>query len=294
MQKVLRKAPVVGFVRYSQKIIFAERERDMFETEYFEYRFEIFKKVTLKSFQQQTDKNFVLLLLHSENMPSHLKKRFIELEGTNSFLQNIFVKDTMESFNEALQNSIENVLFQEDTAITFRIDNDDAVQNDFIQKLGEFTKKDFVGYSISISNISFVKRISEHSYMIEERYYPSNPIGLAYVTTKNCYKTVLEIGQHDLINDEIPMILLAKNTTVGLLTINGENAINSINSFKSIILDKPEFSQYLIERKLENLDLDCLRIFIKKRSLKEILELFIPPVYYFTVDKIKSVFSSKD
>ena len=67
MNKIINKAPIIGFIRYSQKINFVSN-RDVFEPEYFEYRFKIFKEVTLKSFQQQKNNNFVLLLLHSENL----------------------------------------------------------------------------------------------------------------------------------------------------------------------------------------------------------------------------------
>lgn len=299
MTKVLKKAPIVGFVRYSQKILFGESktERDMFESKYFEYRFKIFLKVTLKSFQEQTNKNFVVLLLHSENMPENFKARFTELENANSFLQNIFVKDISDSLNEALIKSVENVLFQEDVAITFRIDNDDAVQNDFIQQLSEFRKKEFVGFAINMSNIAVVKRIADASFMVEERYYPSNPIGLAYVTTQGSYKTIMEIGSHDIINEKSPIILLAKNQAMGLLTINGENAINSINNENAKLFNKDEFNAYLKVRKFENLELDCLRVFNETRkpfilALKKASILLIPPIFTVIIKKIKNRIST--
>ena len=294
MQKILRPAPIIGFVRYSQYRKFGnmEKERDMFEPEYFEYRFQIFKNVTLKSFQQQTDKNFVLLLLHSENMPQHLKIRFLELEKSNLFLYNIFVEDTDESFNESLRKSIEYASFEEKVAVTFRIDNDDAVQNDFVQKLAPFLKLSFEGYVISMPTVSIVKRITNQLYMVEERYYPSNSIGLAYVTGRENYQTVIEVGHHDLLNDEISMILLAKNEGVNLQTINGENALNLIDRSKAKIMNKIDFDHYLRERKIEDLKLDCLRILPEENissgfSLKKTLKLFVPPIFFLTVQKIR-------
>lgn len=293
MQKVIKKAPVVGFVRYSQFINFGERERNMFEPEYFEYRFDIFKSVTLKSFQQQTDMNFVLLLLHSENMPDHLKRRFFELEKANSFLYNIFVKDTDESFNQSLAKSIDYISFDEEIAITFRIDNDDAVQNDFIQKLGDFVKSSFVGYVISMPMVSIVKRILNQSFIVEERYYPSNSIGLAYVTDRDNYKTVMEVGQHHLINEDNPIILLAQNRAIVLQTINGENAANLIDSSKAKIMNKKDYKHYLKERKFENLELNCLRILAyENRStqfkIQKKKKLFIPPVFFLLIQKFKN------
>ena len=297
----MKKAPIIGFIRYSQKIKFDnhKKERDVFEPIYFEYRYDIFKNVTLKSFQQQTDNNFVLLLLHSENMPVQYKERFIELEKENLFLYNVFVQDTQESFNEAILDSNKYVRYENSTALTFRIDNDDAVQNDFIEKLNGFLKNDFVGFSVSIPLMHIVKRIANQLYMLQESYFPANAIGLAYVTSSEKYKTVLNLGDHDLVNDENAMILLAKSASGGLQTINGENEINEIDTTKAMILNKVELDNYLVQRKIEHLDLDCLRIYeekinLSKYSLKKNIRLFLPSTFITTLQKIKNYFSPKN
>lgn len=293
MKKVLNKAPVLGFVRYSQKIIFGQ-EKDVFESEYFEYRFEIFKNVTLKSFQQQTDNSFILLLLHSENMPVQYKMRFLELEESNLFLYNIFVEDNQKSFDDALNQSLKYVSFTDDAALTFRIDNDDAVQIDFIKQLRSFVKQDFVGYSISVPTIAIVKRVSNKLYLLEERYYPSNSIGLAYVTGRDDYKTIMKESQHHLVNDTNSMILLAKNAAAGLQTINGENAINSINSENAKIFSDVQFEEYLKENRFENLELSCMRIFPLQNSLDfspiKIIRLLLPPIFFMIFKKLRNFF----
>lgn len=296
MNKIINKAPIIGFVRYSQKIKFGKKEKDVFEAEYFEYRFNIFKKITLKSFQQQTNSNFVLLILHSENMPSHYKERFLELENENPFLYNVFVEDTWESFNEAISKSIDYVSFENDIAVTFRIDNDDAVQNNFIEKLGFFLKKDFVGFSLSVPLIYIIKRVSNQLYMLQERYYPANSIGLAYVTEREQYKTVLNMGEHNLINDISSLILFEKSENGGLQTINGENELNSIDNTRAITLNKEELENYLLKRKMEHLDLECLHIYEEKNltskySFRRFINLCTPPIYSLVINKLKSSFN---
>lgn len=293
MNKSINNSPIVGFVRYSQKIKFANREieRDVFEPAYFEYRFNIFKEVTLKSFQQQTNSNFVLLLLHSENMPSHYKERFLELEKTNTFLYNIFLKDTKESFDQAILNSVEYVSFEKEVAVTFRIDNDDAVQNNFIELLNDFLTNDFIGHAISIPNFYIVKHIADNLYLLQERYFPANSIGLAYVTNKERYKTVLNLGDHDLVNDQNTIILISKCTSGGLMTINGENEINSIDKTKAITLTKTDLEAYLQKRKIKNIDLDCLRIYPEEKKKPEFLKLFVPPIFDTVFRKIKTIMS---
>lgn len=293
MQKVLKKAPVIGFVRYSQYIKFGDRERDMFEEEYFEYRFKIFISVTLKSFQQQTNNDFVLLLLHSVNMPEVYKERFLELERANSFLYNLFLEDTQESFTKAIGDSVQYVSFEQDTAVSFRIDNDDAVQIDFIQKLSGFLKENFIDNCISFPIMYRIKHIAEQFFMIEEFYFPANAIGLAYVTDRKNYKTVLELGDHDLVNNQNSMIVLPKSAGGGLMTINGENAVNTINRDKSIILNKKNLEKYLKEKKIENVDLDCLRIITEEKrsarfSLQNVIKYVMPPIIPFLIAKIKT------
>jgi len=289
----INKAPIVGFVRYSQKIKFANSERDMFEPEYFEYRFNIFKNVTLRSFQQQTNPNFVLLLLHSESMPHQYKEKFIELENENTFLYNIFLKDTQESFDDAIAKSKEYVSFAEDSAVTFRIDNDDAVQNNFIEEMSHFLKNDFVGFSVSIPNQYIVKRIRKDEYLLQEFYFPANAVGLAYVTNKKGYKTVFNLGDHDLVNDKNSLILLDRFKNGGLMTINGENAINTMDESKAKTFIKKDLYQFLKDKKLENIDLECLRIFKKNKniSLKKNLKLLTPPIVNIIRQKGKKFFN---
>ncbi len=294
MNKEVNKAPIVGFIRYSQKVKFGNQktERDMFEPEYFEYRFNIFKSVTLKSFQQQTNQNFVILLLHSESMPYHYKQKFMELENENTFLYNIFLKDNQDSFDEAIINSADYVAFKENIAVTFRIDNDDAVQNDFVEKLSVLLKSDFVGYAVSIPMLYIVKRIGVESYLLQEFYFPANAIGLAHITSKDQYKTIFNLGDHDLINNKNALILFESYTNGGLMTINGENAINTMDETKAKIYNKTDLYHYLKEKKIENINLECLRIFEKENSIsfKKIQKLFIPPIVNIIEQKIKSIF----
>lgn len=287
----LKKSPIIGFVRYSQKIEFGGNVRNMFEPEYFEYRYKIFTDITLKSFQQQTNPNFILFVLHSENMPQPYKERFLKLEKENAFLHNIFMHDTKEAFDEALAGSVNFADFENNVAITFRVDNDDAVQADYIEKLNTFLKEEFAETCISIPLMYRLKRIAEKSFMVEDFYFPANAIGLAYVTTKENYRTVSELGDHDLVNNKNKMILMPKNLGGGLMTINGENAINWIDHSKAKILSTEELLKYFADKQLKNLDLDCLRIFPDETAslkfrLNKKLKLLVPPIFQVVSNKL--------
>lgn len=280
MNNYIKKAPIIGLIRYSQFVTYGKKTTNVFEADYFEYRYNIFLNVTLKSFQQQTNKDFILLLLHSENMPADYKTRFLELEKANSFLYNVFSEDTPEANKEAIRSSKEYAALENDVVITFRIDNDDAVQNDFIERLNYFLKSAFFGYAISTPALSIVKRISEKQYIVEEQNYPSNSIGLAYVSNTEQYKTIMELGHHALINKTTPMVLSAERLTKQLQTINGENEMNVIEETKARIMSKEDLDKYLEISKMGNLELNCLRIIpLTRFSYKEILKSLIPPLF---------------
>ena len=134
--------------------------------------------------------------------------------------------------------------------------------------------------------------------MLQERYYPANSIGLGFVTNKECYKTVLNLGDHHLVNNGNSLILLTKSENGGLQTINGENELNSIDHTRSITLSKEELEDYLFKKNMDNLDLDCLYIYeeknlVSKYSFKTVVQLFTPPIYKLILNKIKALFFIK-
>lgn len=285
------RAPIVGFVRYSQKVAFAGRKeaRDVFEPAYFEYRFNIFKNITLKSFQLQTNSDFVLLLLHSVSMPLVYKERFLELEQKNPFLYNLFVEDTQESFDKALRNSVSFSLEKNEAIITFRIDNDDAVPNDFIHNLSRFSMAQFIGHCISIPVVYGIQHITADTYMLEKLYFPANAVGLAYVTLRSDYRTILELGDHDLVNNINNLILLSKSENGVIMTINGQNEINKIDKLRAKTFNQSELYKYLGEKNFCKVDLNCLDILAVENnfSLKNILKLLTPPIYTKAHQKLK-------
>ncbi|MGC5254563.1 hypothetical protein, partial [Escherichia coli] len=82
-------------------------------------------------------------------------------------------------------------------------------------------------------NMLIVKRIAKELFLLQERYFPANSMGLANVTDSISFKTVLELGDHDLVNNDNSLILLPKTKFGVVQTINGSNAINEIDRKKA-------------------------------------------------------------
>jgi len=148
----MKKTSVIGFVRYScYTPSWGKKSLNYLNPEYLDYRLNIFRNVTLKSFQEQSDKDFNIFLLHSKNLPQKYKDIFKTLEDNNDFLHNMYFSDSEDISNDILTQSIENVEFYGgEVAISFRIDNDDALPLDFISRLKCYLKPEFIGYAISI------------------------------------------------------------------------------------------------------------------------------------------------
>ena len=221
------KTSAIGFIRYSCRASFSRD--DFFKQKYLDYRLGIFKNVTLKSFQEQTDKDFNIMLLHSENLPQKYKKIFKDLENINSFLHNIYIPDSElegRDYINAVESSVDYVNFLDGVSINFRIDNDDAVPCDYISRLKYFLKPEFSGFVISFPNVSIIQRTHKDKLLKQEKYFPSNSIGLAYVANKNNYRTIMTLGDHGKVNEKYPMVLLPGRG--GIQTINGKNIMNSL------------------------------------------------------------------
>jgi len=278
----MNKAPIIGFIRYSCRASFTRD--DFFRPKYLDYRLDIFKNVTLKSFQEQTDKDFNILLLHSENLPQKYKEIFKNMEENNSFLHNIYIPDSElegRDYINAVEGSIEYINFHNDVAINFRIDNDDAVPGDFIARLKGFLKPEFTDYVISFPNISIVQRIKKNKLLRQEKYFPSNSIGLAYVTGKNNYQTIMTLGDHGKVNQKHPMVLLPGRG--GIQTINGKNIMNSLYWGPAAAYDFASLGAFLKENGYSEFDFKCLHI--KKRRL--VLETLAKTINYIKKRKLR-------
>ena len=249
---------LLGIVRYAVSNAFMNTNKSrnvvqLYEEPYFSDRFNIFKNITLKSFENQTNKDFTLLVYHTNLIPADKKRLFDELEEKYSFMRNVYVNDTNLIIPDDLKT---NPLF------TFRIDNDDGIASDFIHKLKSVENLHKSDVAITIPHIHKICRIGEDKYKIVALDYVSNSIGLAYLS--NGDKTVIELGDHSRVAKIFDTISLDGNG--GLQTINSYNVANKFkhnadrNRSEEYILDQEEVKQFLIKEKYGELDITCLPI----------------------------------
>lgn len=106
------------------------------------------------------------------------------------------------------------------------------------------------------------------------------------------YKTVLEMGQHHLSNDEHFLMLFPKNAYGSLQTINGENAVNDIDRDRARILSTEEKDRFLKDLNFGNLQLDCLHSFpgkaVTESRFRKAARLLTPPVFSLAAEKLRN------
>ena len=124
---------IIGIVRYAIPNAFSGiktvKSRDvvkLYEDPYFTDRFNVFYNITLESFKNQTNKDFVLCIYHTDQIPEDKKRLFNKIEEECPFVRCVYVSDDKMPIPEDLK---------EQNMLTFRIDNDDGVPVDFIDRL---------------------------------------------------------------------------------------------------------------------------------------------------------------
>lgn len=251
---------IIGMVRYAIPNAFKNlnNSRDikqLYEEPYFSDRFNIFCDITLQSFIHQTNKDFKLFIYHTNLIPSDKKVLFNNLELQYPFLKNVFIPD---------DNMYIPQEYIEDINLTFRIDNDDGIAINFIEKLQEVKKNYTENTVITIPTLYKLCRLSENEFKVAKIYYPSNSIGLAYLTNEQ-NKTIMNLGFHDQIIKKLKAIKLSGNG--GLQIINNYNVLNDFNrkndkkkNYNVYTFNLKDAQNFLIKNNYGNLDLTCIPI----------------------------------
>lgn len=235
-------------IRYSLEKPFSDLPYapvDVFEADYFYYRFNIFKEITLKSLCNQTYKGFKTLIYHSDKMPNEFKKLFIDIEKEYPFVRNIFQSGTKITIPKE---------FEKDIMLTVRLDNDNGLPKDIMQKLSSYEKSFFIRISIIFPNTIAIQRNNDNNFYIEERFYPQSPMAMAYVSDTSD-KNVFDLGNHAKVYEKYPTLMLPG--TGGLMTINGENCANNLK--KHDIINKANLYEKIRGLNYPKFDFECLR-----------------------------------
>lgn len=200
------------------------------EREYLRKRFEIFRRYTLPSIEQQTNQNFDWIVLFHKQTPTEFLKQIEEIKEQYDKFNPIFLQgNEMSEVNRyILENSNEC-----DFYLTSRIDNDDAYALDYIEKIQQYTQ---TIHNIEPVILSFSQgfQYDISNNMLVPYYYLENHF-TSMISTKNSrYKNIYELNHAKILQQQnIPVINLEKEP-MWLEIIHETNYINHLKSQKEI------------------------------------------------------------
>ena len=157
-------------------------------------RFWLFEKVLLPSLQNQTDQDFIVSLLISEDFPQQYRDRLENLVSENGFLRLHPTSKT--EIDQALREQVSDGIREDSKEVHFRIDDDDGVSSKFIERLRSIQVTHNLAQKTAISfPRCFMTFIDRGVAKQVERFNPYHAAGLAFVVGRK-WQTVPFAMQH--------------------------------------------------------------------------------------------------
>ncbi len=164
------------------------RKKILFTDQRLESRFTYFENICLPSLDAQIDKDFILVLRCSDQLPEKWTRRLLGLVSKRSYVYCAFlsVYENPRDFEKKL--IVEKLLPSDDDGeivITARLDDDDGLANDYTAQLRNYLHPKFVGHGISFNNgyyLSCINKEGQKTFRLVEKRQANLAVGLAYVS----------------------------------------------------------------------------------------------------------------
>ncbi len=192
------------------------------DVDYLDRRFVLFETYTVPSMRQQTNQNFIWVVLFHADTPQQYKDRLSQLKGAYPQFHPLYVpheKDHMAALNEYL------LAFDAKRYIISRVDNDDAFHLGFIQQTQEVVASE-----------------QENEYVIifpyGVQYHESRRIATKYMFPLNHFSTLVTPNAGD---GQLKSIITYNHMEVG-----------EFFTLKQIMLDKPMWLEVIHDYNISN------------------------------------------
>ncbi len=161
-------------------------------------RLDLFRAIPMRSFQAQTDRDFRVLVLISSALGEPFKQELRDLQRAHPFL----MVDEV-ALDGDVRAAASARLAQGRPTVTFRIDDDDALNPDFVADLRRTALKNEVGQVISFEN-GFNLGAGRGRLAFQEVRRVNNAQGLAYFSDDG--KSIYSLGSHGKI-ERFPIVV---------------------------------------------------------------------------------------
>jgi hypothetical protein len=185
--------PQFGGFRISKDYDQKEYEKRLFAKDRLNSKFDTFENITIPSILKQSCKNWKWLIYTSDRLPDEYMKRLRMLVKDYINIELITVKDFRDFFEKDLSYDYGS------SFATVRIDDDDGLNNFYVDKLQQYSKN--IGSIISFTEGVLVKRVKECLVKGEKVSEKNIALGMAGIGIK-----IYNLGSHTTINEKYNVI----------------------------------------------------------------------------------------
>ena len=207
------------------------------DEEYLKYRFKLFEDNTLKSFENQTNKNFTWILLFSTNTPEKYKEVIENLQKKYGYIEPVFIEDKdAKDFRDIVINYIKENNTDNSVIVSTRCDNDDIINKDFIKDIQEniIFENCFLTFPLGYQ-FDFNKRV------ISKYHFPNNHF-TTYISLDG--EKTIHSFLHMQIYSEAKVIEINNNKPLWIELIHNNNIYNCMGTLK--------FSNYFVNEDIKD------------------------------------------
>lgn len=179
----------------SDEEVMEDNRKILFQSERLERRFTTFEHLTLPSLAAQTDPDFILLTLSSDELPDAYKARLDALAVRYPFMRVIYrpVGISSKIFNDIYSDMGHNIR----DVLQFRLDDDDAVSRLYISHIRRFAQglaktDDGRNFAITHPSVLYATNV-KGTLLLRKRHLVHNSAGQAM---RHQEKNVLQWAHH--------------------------------------------------------------------------------------------------
>ncbi|MGN8646370.1 ATP-grasp fold amidoligase family protein [Gracilibacillus sp. HCP3S3_G5_1] len=263
---------------------FDEYKQEVFDSRRLEIREKLFKNITLPSIANQTFLNpdeFSLLVITSDKLPEENLSNLQEMLGDYTW-----AKIIPTNHNDSMKNLIDQVITEELNQFnepicycTARLDDDDALASNYLEKLFQYLSPEHSGFCISFGNgYTGIYNVELDVYQsFHTNYSPKIALGLAYLNTYdpkhesfgNNLISIFSNGSHTKVDQQSPTIIDSKDQLY-LRTIHALSDTNSKEQVKRV-RSKPTVEPNIIYTKF-SIETDFQEELVKEQALEGLIK----------------------
>lgn len=204
-------------------------------------RFQLFKRLCLPSFKNQSYQDYVWLVFFDVATPMEFRDMIQEIHEEYPVLKPVFVNDFLEMQQKVKEIVPTYCMGDIKYIISAEIDNDDLLHQDYVQTLCNLFQPTHnlvldirKGYQMSL--------VSGNEILVNEYYVIANPF-VALIEAKDKFESILK-GNHRFYRDYKDVLPYDKSPMF-IQTIHGNNLMNDVYATKYI--QNPDLESFAIK-----------------------------------------------